>query len=257
MSRIKKAFEGKAFIGFVTGGDPSIEKTVEFVLEMEKGGADLVEIGVPFSDPVAEGPVIQKANQRALSAGTTLPRLFEAVEEVRKVTQIPLVFLTYLNPVFRFGYPAFFKKCQASGVDGVIIPDMPYEEQGEAKFDARENGVDLISLIAPTSKDRVQRIAKDADGFIYVVSSMGVTGTRREIASGYKDIIASARQVTSVPLAVGFGVSEPAQAKEIAKTADGVIVGSAITKLVEKHGADAGPHIQAYTKSMKDAVISG
>jgi tryptophan synthase alpha chain len=209
---------------------------------------------VPFSDPVAEGPVIQKANQRALAGGATLAKLFGAVEEVRKHTQMPLVFLTYLNPVFRCGYPAFFEKCAKSGIDGVIIPDMPFEEQGEAKADARANGVDLISLIAPTSKDRIQRIAKDADGFIYIVSSMGVTGTRREIASGYKDIIASARQVTSAPMAVGFGVSDPVQAKEIAKTADGVIVGSAIVKIVEEHGENAGSYIREYTKSMKEAA---
>ena len=177
MSNIKKAFDhGKAFIGFVTAGDPSLEKTEEFVLTMEEAGCDLIELGIPFSDPIAEGPVIQEANIRALKAGANLDRIFQTVESLRKKTDIPLVFLTYLNPVFRYGYEKFFARCAEAGVDGVIIPDLPFEEKGEVTPFSRKNAVNLISLVAPTSEDRIRTIAADADGFLYLVSSMGVTG---------------------------------------------------------------------------------
>jgi tryptophan synthase alpha chain len=179
MSNIKNAFaNGKAFIGFVTGGDPNIEKTKEFVHEMIRAGADLVEIGIPFSDPIAEGPVIQEANNRALAAGATVEKLFNLVEDIRKETQIPLVFLTYANPVFHYGYDAFFARCAKSGLDGIIIPDLPFEEQSPVREAAGKHGIDLISLIAPTSEERIKEIAKAASGFIYLVSSMGVTGVR-------------------------------------------------------------------------------
>jgi tryptophan synthase alpha chain len=255
MSNIAKAFQnGKAFIGFVTGGDPSIEKTEEFVLQMIDAGADLVEIGVPFSDPIAEGPVIQEANIRALSAGATVEKLFALVERLRRQTAVPLVFLTYLNPVFHYGYDAFCRRCAAAGLDGLIIPDLPFEEQGEVKDVAVKHGVDVISLVAPTSEARVKKIAAAASGFLYIVSSMGVTGTRAAIQTDLAAIVAQARSVSAVPAAVGFGIHTPAQAAEIAHIADGVIVGSAIVQLVAQHGAGAGPHIARYVRELKAAV---
>jgi tryptophan synthase alpha chain len=255
MSNIAKAFQnGKAFIGFVSGGDPSIEKTKEFVLEMIRAGADLVEIGIPFSDPIAEGPVIQAANIRALAAGATVEKLFGLIEDLRKETAVPLVFLTYLNPVFHYGYDAFFRRCGGAGLDGIIIPDLPFEEQAEVRQAAEKYGVDLISLIAPTSEARVREIAKTAAGVIYLVSSMGVTGVRGEITTDVGSIAAALRQITTLPVAVGFGIHTPAQAAEMARNADGVIVGSAIVKIAEEYGENAGPHIYQYVKEMKAAV---
>jgi tryptophan synthase alpha chain len=255
MSNIAKAFtHGKAFIGFVTGGDQGIDKTKEFIREMSRAGADMVEIGIPFSDPVAEGPVIQEASIRALSAGTTVEKLFTLVADLRKETATPLAFMTYLNPVFHYGYDAFFKRARDVGLDGIIIPDLPFEEQNEVKEIASKYGVDLISLIAPTSESRVKEIAQSASGFIYLVSSMGVTGIRREITADISAITAAIKSVTKTPIAVGFGIHTPAQATEMARNADGVIVGSAIVKIVAEHGANAGPHIYNYVKEMKDAV---
>jgi tryptophan synthase alpha chain len=256
MSKIAQAFQnGKAFIGYVTGGDPNIEKSKEFILEMIRAGADLVEIGVPFSDPIAEGPVIQDANIRALSAGTSVEKLFTLVEDLRKKTAIPLVFLTYLNPVFRYGYDAFFKRCANAGLDGIIIPDLPFEEQEELRGMAGSHGVDLISLIAPTSEERIKKIAETATGYIYIVSSMGVTGTRGEINTNLDSIIAAVKSVSKIPTAIGFGIHTPSQAAEMAKIADGIIVGSAIVKIIEKHGEAAGPHIYQYVKEMKEAIV--
>jgi tryptophan synthase alpha chain len=255
MSRIAEAFScGKAFIGFVTGGDPSIEKSEEFILKMIEAGAGLIEIGIPFSDPVAEGPVIQTANARALGAGANLAKMFTLVERLREKTETPLVFLTYFNPVFKYGVDAFFKRCALAGLDGVIIPDLPFEESGEAKGEAAAHGVDLISLVAPTSERRIKEIAQNATGFLYVVSSMGVTGVRSTIETDLKSIIGTARAATKIPVAVGFGISTPEQAAEVAKIADGVIVGSAIVKIVEKYGADAGRHIFDYVQSMKNSI---
>jgi len=254
MSNIVQAFKnGKAFIGFVTGGDPSIEKTKEFVREMIKAGADIVEIGIPFSDPIAEGPVIQEANIRALNAGTTIEKLFTLVQELRKETSVPLVFLTYLNPVFHYGYDAFFRKASLCGLDGIIIPDLPFEEQAEVRTSSSQYGVDLISLIAPTSEARIKEIAQNATGFLYLVSSMGVTGIRSEITVDLASIVAAVRSVSSLPAAIGFGIHTPAQAAQMARIADGVIVGSAIVKIVAEHGDAAGPHIYRYVKEMKDA----
>ena len=197
MSRIKKAFEGKkAFIGFLTAGDPSLEKTEEYILEMERAGADLIEIGIPFSDPIAEGIVIQEANIRALKNGVNVEQIFEMVERLRKKTEIPLVFLTYINPVYHYGYERFFERAKQTGLDGVIIPDLPFEEKGELKAAAEHNGVDIISLIAPTSQQRIEEIAADASGFIYIVSSMGVTGMRSEIKTDISSILSAIRRVT-------------------------------------------------------------
>jgi tryptophan synthase alpha chain len=261
MSNIKNAFtNGKAFIGFVTGGDPSIEKTKEFVMEMIKAGADLVEIGIPFSDPIAEGPVIQEANNRALAAGATVEKLFNLIADLRKETgaegqrSVPFVFLTYLNPVFHYGYDAFFKKCASVGLDGIIIPDLPFEEQAPVKEAASKHGIDLISLIAPTSETRIKEIAKSATGFIYLVSSMGVTGVRSEITTDLSSITKAIKAVTDVPVAIGFGIHTPQQAARMAELADGVIVGSAIVKIAAEHGTEAGQHIFNYVKSLKDAI---
>ncbi|HEX2925536.1 MAG TPA: tryptophan synthase subunit alpha [Ruminiclostridium sp.] len=255
MSKINDTFKnGKAFIGFLTAGDPSLDKTEEFVLEMVKAGADLIEIGVPFSDPIAEGEVIQRANIRALSAGTTMDRIFETVARIRQKTRVPLVFLTYLNPVFTYGYDHFFRKCSEYGVDGVIIPDIPFEEKGEMTPFSEKYDVDIISLIAPTSEERINKIAADAKGFVYCVSSKGVTGVRSEIKTDLKSIISTIRSATKVPTAVGFGLSTPQQASEISKFADGIIVGSAIVKIIEEHGEKAAQPLFEYIHEMKQAI---
>lgn len=258
MSKIKQAFtDGKAFIAFLTAGDPTADKTVEYILAMEEAGADLVEIGIPFSDPTAEGVVIQDANIRALGAGMTTEGVFDIVRRVREKSQIPLVFLTYINPVFHYGYEAFFKKCEELGVDGIILPDMPYEEKAELAGTANAHGVDVISLIAPTSEQRIQKIAKDATGFIYVVSSMGVTGMRGEIKTDLAGILESIREVTDIPTAIGFGINTPQQATQMAKIADGAIVGSAIVKMIERYGTEAKGPLMEYVAEMKRAVLQG
>lgn len=255
MSNIHAAFQhGKAFIGFVTGGDPSISKTEEFIHTMAEAGTDLIEIGIPFSDPIAEGPVIQEANIRALAVGATVEKLFALVERLRRKIQTPIVFLTYLNPVFHYRYEPFFKRSASAGVDGVIIPDLPFEEQPEVRSIAQPHGIDLISLIAPTSEQRIRDIAGAAQGFLYAVSSMGVTGIRGEIKTDLASILASARQTAKVPIAVGFGINTPKQAADIARIADGVIVGSAIVKIIAEHREEAAPYLAEYVRTMKGAI---
>ena len=254
MSRIANAFgDDTAFIAFLTAGDPNCEKTVEYILAMEEAGCDLIEIGIPFSDPMAEGVVIQEANIRALENNTTTDDVFEIVRKVRNKSDIPIVFLTYINPVFFYGYEKFFEKCREVGVDGIISPDLPFEEKGEIADIAAENNVDVISLIAPTSKQRIQMIAGDAGGFIYVVSSLGVTGMRSEIKTDLNAILSDIREVSDLPLAVGFGINTPKQASEIGKIADGVIVGSAIVKIIEEYGEDAADALKDYVSAMKKA----
>lgn len=254
MSKIQNAFSGgKAFIAFLTAGDPSADKTVEYILAMEEAGADLIEIGIPFSDPTAEGVVIQDANIRALRAGMTTDGVFSIVERVREKSSVPLVFLTYLNPVYHYGYDRFFARCRDLGVDGIIVPDLPYEEKDEIRDVCAEYGVDIISLISPTSEDRIRKIAADATGFVYVVSSMGVTGVRQNIVTDLAPMIASIRESTGVPCAIGFGISTPEQAEKMAGLADGAIVGSAIVKIIEKYGEDAAEPVAAYVRSMKEA----
>ena len=255
MSRIQKAFENKkAFIAFLTAGDPSLDKTEEYILEMERAGADLIEIGIPFSDPIAEGPVIQEADIRALSGGVTTDDIFDMVKKLREKTEIPLVFMTYLNPVFHYGYEAFFERCQDVGIDGIIIPDLPFEEKEEFQPICKQYDVALISLIAPTSENRIAMIAKEAEGFIYLVSSLGVTGTRNEITTDLTSIVKVIRENSNIPCAIGFGISTPEQAKKMATISDGAIVGSAIIKLLEKHGKDAPQYIGEYVKKMKSAL---
>jgi tryptophan synthase alpha chain len=244
MSRIRAAFaNGPAFIGFVTGGDPNLAASEEYIHAMIEAGADLIEIGIPFSDPLAEGPVIQAANLRALAADTTVDTLFGLVCSLRhRGVEVPLVFLTYLNPVLHYGYERFFARCEDVGMDGIIIPDLPYDEKDEVAAIAAAHKVDVISLIAPTSKARVEHIARDATGFIYLVSSLGVTGVRGTIATDLAPLIARVREVTDVPVAVGFGVHTPEQATEFGRLADGVIVGSAIVKLIAAGHEHRGEH---------------
>jgi len=247
MTRIQKAFKkGKAFITFITAGDPDLETTEKLVLEMERSGADIIELGIPFSDPIAEGSVIQEANVRSLASGTTVNKIFEMVKKIRESSQVPLVFLTYLNPVFKYGYDAFFTKCKEVGVDGIIIPDLPYEEHAEI---SNRHGIDLISLVAPTSEDRIRKIAAVAEGYLYVVSSLGVTGIRSEIKTDLKSIIDIARETAKVPIAVGFGINTPKQAEQISKIADGIIVGSAIVKIIAEKKS-----VAEYVKKMKEAI---
>lgn len=255
MSNIKNAFQNKkAFIGFLTAGDPDLSTTKECIFAMEEAGADLIEIGIPFSDPIAEGIVIQGANIRSLQNKTCLNDIFNLVKQVRTKTNIPIVFLTYINPVFNYGYEEFFKTCKESGVDGIIIPDLPFEEKEEIKEPSAKYNIDVISLIAPTSEDRIKEIAKDAKGFVYIVSSMGVTGVRNEITTDLESIVKLVKNATSTPTAIGFGINTPEQAKHFSEIADGVIVGSAIVKLIEKHGKNAPEYVYSYVKEMKDAI---
>lgn len=257
MKKIPQAFQNKkAFIGFLTAGDPSLEKTEEYIIEMAKAGATLIEIGIPFSDPIAEGPVIQTANVRALSApgGCTTDMVFDMVSRVSKKVDVPLVFLTYLNPVFRYGYDRFFDKCREVGISGIIIPDLPFEEREEVADVAEKYEVDLITLIAPTSEERIKQIAKEAKGYIYVVSSMGVTGMRSQITTDIDKIVAKVREVSDTPVAIGFGINTPEQAAKFSQIADGVIVGSAIVKIIAEHGEDAGKYVYEYVKSMVDGM---
>jgi tryptophan synthase alpha chain len=255
MSNIRKAFEnGKAFIAFITCGDPDLETTVKVVKEAAANGADLIELGIPFSDPTAEGPTIQGANLRALTGGVTTDKIFDMVKELRKDVTIPMVFMTYANVVFSYGAERFIKTCSEIGIDGLILPDLPYEEKEEFHPVCAKYRVDLISLIAPTSENRIAQIAKDAEGFIYVVSSLGVTGTRSEIKTDLESIVKAIRENSTVPCAIGFGISKPEQAKKMADISDGAIVGSAIIKIIEKYGKDSPRYVGEYVKSMKDAI---
>lgn len=255
MSNIYKAFsDGKAFIPFITCGDPDLETTGAAIRAMAANGADLIELGIPFSDPTAEGVVIQGANLRALQGGVTTDQIFGFVRALRKDVKIPFVFMTYANVVFSYGADAFISACAELGIDGLILPDLPYEEKDEFLPTCRKYGVDLISMIAPTSADRIAMIAKEAEGFLYIVSSLGVTGTRSEIKTDLASIVEVVRRNTKTPCAIGFGISTPEQAHKMAAIADGAIVGSAIIKLLERYGKDAPDKIGAYVKSMKDAL---
>lgn len=259
MSNIKKAFaSGKAFIPFITCGDPDLDTTKEIVRSMASNGADLIELGIPFSDPTAEGPVIQEANLRALSGGITTDKIFDMVRELRsdsvRPLTLPMVFMTYANVVFSYGADQFINTCAEIGIDGLILPDLPFEEKEEFDDICRKYGVDLVSLIAPTSENRIAMIASKAQGFIYIVSSLGVTGVRSEIKTDIASLVKLVRENSSVPCAVGFGISTPDQAAKMAGISDGAIVGSAIIKLVAQYGKDAAGPVGAYVKQMKDAL---
>ena len=255
MSNIKRAFDhGKAFIAFITCGDPDLETTAACVRAAVRGGADLIELGIPFSDPTAEGPVIQAANERALKGGVTTDKIFELVQALRRDVTVPMVFMTYANVVYSYGIERFCDKCVAAGIDGMILPDVPFEEKEEFAPACRARGLAFISLIAPTSENRVAMIAKEAEGFLYIVSSMGVTGVRSEITTDIGAMVKLVRANTSIPCAVGFGISTPAQAKKMADLSDGAIVGSAIVRLIAEHGADAPGYVREYVKSMKEGM---
>ena len=254
MSKIAEAFKNKkAFIPFVTCGDPDLETTKRILSELQKNGADLIELGIPFSDPTAEGPVIQGANIRALKNGITTDDIFKMVEEVRGEITVPMVFMTYANVIFSYGMDRFFEKCQQISMDGVILPDVPFEEKDEFDKVASQYGIDFISMVAPTSEDRIAMIAKEAKGFIYIVSSLGVTGTRTSITTNVKDLVDQIRKVTDVPCAVGFGISTPEQASNMAEISDGAIVGSAIVRIIAENGKDAPSHVGEFVKNMKSA----
>lgn len=253
--KISDAFSnGKAFIGFITAGDPDLDTTKEIILQMEQAGCDLVEIGIPFSDPIAEGPVIQNANIRALKNKVTTDDVFAAVNDIKDTVHIPMVFMTYLNVLFKYGYDRFLQNAVNAGICGVIIPDLPYEEKDELQSVAKNYGVQVVSLIAPTSEERIKTIAADAEGFVYAVSSLGVTGVRSEIKTDLESITAAIKAATDVPVAIGFGINTPEQAKHYSSIADGVIVGSAIVKIIEKYGKGSPEKVFDYVKSMKDAM---
>lgn len=255
MSNIRKAFEnGKAFIPFITCGDPDLETTAAVVRAAAANGADLIELGIPFSDPTAEGPVIQGANLRALNGGVTTDKIFDLVRELRRGVEVPMVFMTYANVVFSYGSERFISTCREIGIDGLILPDVPYEEKEEFLPVCRRYGVDLLSLIAPTSEDRIAMIAREAEGFLYIVSSLGVTGVRSEIKTDLGAIVETVRQNTDIPCAIGFGISTPEQAAKMAGISDGAIVGSAIVRLIGEHGKDAPEYVGEYVKRMKEAL---
>ncbi|MBQ0059136.1 MAG: tryptophan synthase subunit alpha [Lachnospiraceae bacterium] len=254
-SRISEALRArKAFIPFITCGDPDLETTEKVVRACVENGADLIELGIPFSDPTAEGPVIQSANVRALTNGITTDHVFDLVRRLRQDITIPMVFMTYANVVYSYGADRFIGLCKEVGIDGLILPDIPYEEREEFSEICTANDVALIPLIAPTSENRIAMLAKEAEGFIYVVSSLGVTGTRSEITTDLGSIIKVIRANSDVPCAIGFGISRPDQAEKMSKLADGVIVGSAIIKILAKYGRDAVPYVGEYVKSMVDAI---
>ena len=256
MSKIANAFKnGKAFIPFITCGDPDLATTAAVVRAAVENGADLIELGIPFSDPTAEGPVIQGANLRALKGGVNTDKVFDLVRDLRTDVTVPMVFMTYANVVFSYGSERFISTCAQIGIDGLILPDIPFEEKDDFLPICHKYGVDLISLIAPTSENRIGMIAKEAEGFIYVVSSLGVTGVRSEIKTDLDAIVSVIRENTDVPCAIGFGISPPEQAKKMAGVSDGAIVGSAIIKLLEKYGADAPKYVGEYVRSMKDAIL--
>lgn len=255
MNRIASAFEkGKAFIAFITCGDPDAETTIRAVRSAVKNGADLIELGIPFSDPTAEGPVIQEASLRALQGGMTTDGAFAVVRELRRDVTVPMVFMTYANVIFSYGAERFIARCAEEGIDGLILPDLPYEEKEEFGPLCRRHGVTLISMIAPTSENRTAMIAREAEGFLYLVSSLGVTGTRSEITTDLRPILRVIRQSTKVPVAVGFGISTPEQARAMAAISDGAIVGSAIEKILARRGREAPEEIGAYVRAMKEGV---
>ena len=256
MSKIFQAFaQGKAFIPFITCGYPNLQTTAEIVRAAVANGADLIELGIPFSDPTAEGIVIQAANEQALKGGVTTDKIFDMVKNLRGEIKIPLVFMTYANVVFSYGAEKFISTCKALEVDGLILPDLPFEEKGEFLATCRKYGVDLISMIAPTSENRIAQIAREAEGFIYIVSSLGVTGVRSEIKTDLKSIVEAVRRNTKIPCAIGFGISTPAQAQKMAAISDGAIVGSAIIKIIAEYGEESPKFVGHYVKEMKNAII--
>lgn len=257
MNRIEKAFEkGRAFIPFVTVGDPDLETSEQIVDSLIEAGADLIELGIPFSDPTAEGPVIMEADLAALNAGTTTDLVFEFTKKIRARTEIPLIYMTYANVVFSYGTEGFLRKASDAGVDGLILPDVPFEEKEDFLPLCRKYGIRLISMIAPTSEQRISMIAREAEGFLYVVSSLGVTGVRTKITTDVASMIRTVRKFTRIPCAVGFGISDPEQAREMASLSDGAICGSAVMRIVAECGRNAAAPVGKFAKQMAEAVHS-
>ena len=257
MNKIHEAFKNrKAFIPFITCGDPDVDTTKAAILEMVKNGADLIEIGIPFSDPTAEGVVIQGANIRALKGGITTDKVFDMVADIRKEISIPLVFMTYANVVYAYksGIEDFVKEAAAAGIDALILPDVSFEDKAEFSDICDRYNVDFISLIAPSSEDRIEMIAREAKGFLYCVSSLGVTGVRENIDTDIDSMIQRVRKVSQIPCAIGFGISTPKQAKLMADKADGVIVGSGIVSLCEEYGKESPVKVFEYVRSMKEEL---
>ena len=257
MNKITAAFKHKAFIPFVTAGDPDLETTKELIREIVANGADIVEIGIPFSDPVAEGPAIQKADERALANGINTDDIFQMVTELRTEIDTPFVFMTYINPVFVYGIDKFMARCKETGVDGIIIPDVPFEEKGFIQDACREHGITYISMVAPSSAERIAMIAKEAEGFLYVVSSLGVTGVRSDITTDIGSMLAEIRKISDIPCAIGFGISNAQQAKAMSEVGDGVIIGSAIINIMEQYGKDSPKPVGAFVAEMVKAIRGG
>jgi tryptophan synthase alpha chain len=234
-----KSENRKAFIAYITGGDPSPEITASLVLALERGGADLIELGVPFSDPIADGPVIQRASDRALRAGTNIPKLLDVVRTIRRSSQIPILLFSYLNPLLRYGFERLAADASAAGVDGVLMTDLCVEEAEEAVRRVKAQGLDTVFLAAPTSTEgRLRKVAEQSSGFVYLVSRTGITGEQSSLSQAALPLTQRMRQLTDLPIAVGFGISTPEQVREVARIADGVVVGSAIVKFIEAHAAD-------------------
>ena len=261
MNRIEKCFSDlkerneKALITFITAGDPDLEATERAVFEMFDNGADIIELGVPFSDPVAEGVTIQKSSLRSLKNGTNLTKIFETVKRIREKTEKPLILMMYINTIFVYGTDRFFADCKQYGIDGVIVPDMPFEERDEVQEPAEKYGVLNINLVAPTSRNRIEKIASESRGFLYCVSSTGVTGVRSGYTTDFDDFFGTIRKYAKCPCAVGFGISGPEQAKKMSGYCDGVIVGSAIVRIFEEKGADAPKAAGEFVKSLKEAIL--
>lgn len=254
MTKIADAFaNGKAFIPFLTCGDPDLETTEKLIGAIAEAGADLIELGIPFSDPTAEGPVIQDANLRALFVGTTTDKIFDMVRRVRQTVSIPMVFMTYANVIFSYGADRFLKTAAEIGMNGIIVPDVPFEEKQEFEPLCQKYGLAQISMIAPTSHDRIRAIAEQANGFLYCVSSLGVTGTRTAITTDIGAMVKLVKEVKDIPCAVGFGISTPEQAESMCRQADGAIVGSAIVKLIAQYGRDSVQPVADYVRTMKTA----
>jgi tryptophan synthase alpha chain len=266
VSRIQKRFDWlkskseKALVAFITAGDPDLATTQELFSVIEEGGADIIELGVPFSDPLADGPVIQAASQRSLKSGTTLRKIIQLVRDIRKSSQLPIVLMTSFNPVFVYGQEAFVKDAVDAGVDGVIIPDLPPEEAGEFDALAKPKNLDMIHLLAPTSTpDRIEMVGAQSRGFVYYVSLTGVTGARDSIATGVEDKVNQIKQATSLPVLIGFGISGPEQAKAASGFSDGVIVGSAIVRMIEEtpDPAERKEKLRVFVRSMKQSLQDG
>lgn len=253
-----KEVNRKALITFVTAGDPNLNTTKRLVKEMEASGADIIELGIPYSDPIAEGPVIQLANSRALKNSIKIKDIMNMVSEVRKEVKVPLVYLLYYNCILQYGPERFFTDCKDCGIDGVIIPDLPFEERDEIDGVADQFDVNIITLVAPTSRERIEKITRDAKGFLYCVSSLGVTGVRNSFNTDFNEFFSYINKYCNIPKAIGFGISTPEHVRSLRGYSDGLIVGSAIVRQVEKSSSEdeAVKNVGSYVKELREALDS-